>query len=129
MESAECRAAAAGLAPTRKASVPLPCPLVGDANVIQDAAVEADQVQSRAVSIATIPEPPAAGAFDSELVADTWHFEVVGAVISVEDDWQPAITRQAMATTVTGKVRSSRLMFAAATRQERCLRGSSKCPF
>jgi len=39
--------------------------------VIQDAGVEADQVQSRAVSMATVPEPPAAGTFDSELVADS----------------------------------------------------------
>ena len=74
--------------------------------------MEADQLQSRVVSIATVPEPPAAGTFDSELVADSSHFEVVGAVISVEDEWQPAITRQAMITTVTGRVRSSRLMFA-----------------
>jgi hypothetical protein len=39
--------------------------------VIQDAAAEADQVQSRVVSIVTVPEPPAAGTFDSELVAES----------------------------------------------------------
>ena len=122
MERADCRAAGAGLAPTRKASVAVPWPLVDDASVIQDAAVEADHVQSGVVSIATVPEPPAAGTLDSELVADSWHFEVVGAVICVEDEWQPAITRQAMTTTVTGKVRSSRLMFAGATVQEPCRR-------
>jgi len=80
--------------------------------VIQGAAVEADQVQSRVVSIATVPEPPAAGTLDSELVAVTWHFEVVGAVISVEVEWQPAITRQAMTTTVAAKVRSNCFMCA-----------------
>ena len=69
-------------------------------------------MQSRVVSIATVPEPPAAGTVDSELVAATWHFEVVGAVISVDDDRHPAITRQAMTTTVTAKVRGSCFMCA-----------------
>ena len=79
--------------------------------MIQDAAVDADQVQSRVVSIVTVPEPPAAGTFDSELVADSWHFEVVGAVISVEDDWQPAIIRQTRTTDISGRGCSSRVMF------------------
>jgi hypothetical protein len=79
--------------------------------VIQDAAVDADQVQSRVVSIVTVPEPPAAGAFDNELLADSWHFEVVGAVISVEDDSQPAINRQTTTTEMSGNGRNGRSLF------------------
>jgi hypothetical protein len=94
--------------------------------VIQDAAVEADQVQSRVVSIVTVPEPPAAGTFDSELVADSWHFDVVGEVTCVEDDSQPAMARQAMIAKVSGTVRSSRPIFCRATMQEPRLRKSSE---
>lgn len=75
--------------------------------MIQDAAVEADHVQSRVVSIATVPDPPEAGTFVNELVTESWHFEVVGAVTCTEDEWQPATVRQAMIPKVSGKLRSS----------------------
>ena len=108
-ETADCRAAGAGFAPTRKSSVPLPCPFVDEPRLIHDAVVEADHVQSRVVSIATVPAPPAAGTFDMELVADSWHFDVVGATSCVDDDdLQPAIASQAITAEVSGKVRASR---------------------
>ena len=44
-----------------------------------------------------------------ELVADSWHFDVVGATSCVDDDdLQPAIASQAITAEVSGKVRASR---------------------
>lgn len=106
--------AGAGFGPTRKSTVPLPWPLVDEANVIQDAVVEADHVQSRVVSMATVPEPPAAGTLESELLKDSSHFEVVGAAGCVEDEEDvphPAITRHAMTAEVSGTARFSSPIF------------------
>jgi hypothetical protein len=65
------RAARSEFASTRKSTVPLPCPLTADVSAIHAAAVVVDHVQSRVVVTVIVPDPPAAGTDDSELVADT----------------------------------------------------------
>jgi hypothetical protein len=81
--------------------------------VIQDAIVEADQLQSRVVSMATDPWPPVAGTFDSELVTASWHFGVDGAVelTCVDDESQPATTRQANTAMINGTKSAGRPIF------------------
>src|SRR3954470_5612525 len=54
---------------------------------IQPTALDAAQVQSRVVSTLMVPAPPVAGAEGMELVAETWHFDPVGAV--TETDVEP----------------------------------------
>ena len=113
------RADGCGLASTRYATVPLPCPDVPEVNEIQFEEVDADHVQSRVVSIETWPVPPAAG-IAPPVVAVTWHRCVSGSVS--DTDVEPhaaamrATRRQAtMASSGRARMTTARLL------QSRCL--------
>ncbi len=78
--------------------VPSPCPLEADAIEIHDALAVADQVQSRVASTVMDPFAPEAGALETELLAVTPHFGVVGAIVLTDVDPQAA-ANSAMAQT------------------------------
>jgi hypothetical protein len=84
------RAAGSGFGATRNPTEPAPCPVVPEVIAIQEAALDADHVQSRFVSTAIVPLPPVAGADPIELVAATVHFDPVGAVTETDVDPQRA---------------------------------------
>jgi hypothetical protein len=80
------RADGSAFAAARYATLPLPCPAASDVSVIHEAPLDAVHVQSRVVSIVMVPVAPSAGTDASELVADTWHFGVVGPVTAIDDE-------------------------------------------
>ena len=72
---------------TRYATDPLPWPLVGGSSKTQPADVVASHVQSRVVVIANALDIPVAGAVPALPPSMfTWHFELEGAVVEIEDD-------------------------------------------
>lgn len=60
-----------------------PCPVVVGSET-QLALVDAVHAQSREVSMASDPEPPASGNVEVALAICTWHFCELGAVTVVE---------------------------------------------
>ena len=72
--SAPLLARGAGLASTVKLRVPVPVPCAGDARLIHDACVEADQLHSRAASMVALPLPPDGPKAPVNPFTEIWHF-------------------------------------------------------
>ena len=77
-------------AATRYAIDPSPWPFDSDVITIHCAVLEAAHVQSRAALTVSVPAPPAAGTFPSELATVTPQRGAVGAVTDVFDEVQDA---------------------------------------
>jgi len=91
-----CRGDGSMFAATRYVKVASPCPFVEDAIEIHGVGVDADQVQSRLVAMVSVPDAPAAGTEEIELVTETEHFSPDGDVTEMDDEPQ-ADARQASA--------------------------------
>ena len=81
-----CRGDGSLFAATRYVNVASPCPFVDDAIAIHGVGVDADHVQSRLVLILSVPDAPAAGTEDIELVTETEHFSPDGDVTEMDDE-------------------------------------------
>ena len=91
-----CRGDGSTFGATRYVSAASPCPVVDDAIEIHGVCVDADHVQSRSVLIVSVPDAPAAGTDDIELLTETEHLSNVGDVTETDDEPQ-ADARQANA--------------------------------
>ncbi len=106
------RGVGSAFALTRYAIDPLPWPLVGGTSETQPEDVAASHVQSRVVVIASVLDMPPAGAVALvPLSILTWHFELDGAVVEMDDD-EPA---QAAAMAASAAIRDCRARTAACT--------------
>jgi hypothetical protein len=76
---------------------------------IHDALEFADHVQSLVVATATLPVAPANGAECMVVVAVTWHFELVGATVEMDDDPHAAAIHAASTVRIADRHRGKRL--------------------
>jgi hypothetical protein len=101
------RADGTGFAATAYGIAASPCPAASALSVIHDASAAADHVQSRAVEMDTVPDPPPAVKDDGVLLTLIAHLLELGAVTEVEDDVQakPTIAIAPAHASVYGRLR------------------------
>jgi hypothetical protein len=92
------RSVESGFGPTTYSTVPLPCPVRGDAIEIQDASVDTDQVHSRSAETLRLPVPPFGPTEATDWLTEIGHRDGEGPMTVVDEDLHAAVKSTQAAT-------------------------------